>query len=182
MLPIIIIACRKIYNSHYHILMNIGPIMLEEINQLFLDTVSAGYTPSIWRQSKVIFIPKAGKTDYSVAKAYRPISLTPFLFKTLERLCFWHAHERALEKLPVHKRQYAYKAGMGTETAISKVIDTIEKGMMRRQYAVGCFLDISSAFDRLDSEKATQALQRRGIDEYLVDWYGDYLRHRYAIL
>ena len=71
---------------------------------------------------------------------------------------------------------------MGTETAISKVIDTIEKGMMKRQFAVGCFLDISSAFDRLDAKKATQALRRRGIDEYLVDWYGDYLRHRYAIV
>ena len=50
------------------LLMNIGPIMLGEINQLFLDTVSASYTPIIWRQSKVIFIPKAGKTDYSIAK------------------------------------------------------------------------------------------------------------------
>ena len=29
------------------LLMNIGPIMLEEINQLFLDTVSAEYTPTI---------------------------------------------------------------------------------------------------------------------------------------
>ena len=71
---------------------------------------------------------------------------------------------------------------MGTETAISKVLDTIEKGMMKRQFAVGCFLDIASAFDRLDAEKATQALRRRGIDSYIVDWYGDYLRHRYAIV
>ena len=71
---------------------------------------------------------------------------------------------------------------MGTETAISKVLDTIEKGMMKRQYAVGCFVDIASAFDRLDAEKATQALRRRGIDSFLVDWYGDYLRHRYAII
>ena len=109
--------------------------MLEEIRQLFLDTVSASYTPTVWRQSKVIFIPKSGKADYSIAKAYRPISLTPFLFKTLERLCFWHAHEKALEKIPIHKRQYAYKAGMGTETAISKVLDTIEKGMMK---CMGC--------------------------------------------
>ena len=153
------------------LLMDIGPIMTEEIRQLFLDVVSASYTPTHWRQSKVIFIPKSGKSDYSIAKAYRPISLTPFLFKTLERLCFWHSHEQALEKIPIHQRQYAYKAGMGTETAISKVLDTIEKGMMRRQFAVGCFLDIASAFDRLDAEKATQALRRRGIDSYLVVMY-----------
>ena len=45
-------------------LAHIGPIMIEEIRQLFLDTVSASYTPTIWRQSKVISIPKSGKTDY----------------------------------------------------------------------------------------------------------------------
>ena len=52
--------------------------------------------------------------------------------------------------------------------------------MMKRQFVVGCFINIASAFDRLDAEKATQALKRRGIDECIVDWYGDYLRHRYA--
>ena len=42
------------------LLMNIGPIMIEEVRQLFLDTVSASYTPTSWRKSKVIFIPKSG--------------------------------------------------------------------------------------------------------------------------
>ena len=51
--------------------------------------MTSGYTPQIWRQSKVIFIPKLGKDDYSKAKSFRPISLTPFLFKTLERLSYW---------------------------------------------------------------------------------------------
>ena len=63
-------------------LMNAGPIMSEEVRQLFLDIVSASYTPGIWRQSKVIFILKSGKSDYSITKAYSAvISLTPFLFK-----------------------------------------------------------------------------------------------------
>ena len=69
---------------------------------------------------------------------------------------------------------------MGTETAIFRVLDSNEKGMMKRQFAVGCFVDIASAFDKLNAEKATQALKQRGIDSYIVDWYGDYLRHRYA--
>ena len=68
------------------------------------------------------------------------------------------------------------------ETAISKVLDTIEKSMMKRQCALGCFLDIASAFDRLDSEKATEAHRRKGIDSFILDWYGHYLRHRYALI
>ena len=125
------------------LLKDLGPIMTEEIRILFNDCITAEYTPTIWRQSKVIFIPKSGKADYTIAKAYRPISLTPFLFKTLERLCFWHAHETALKDLPIHERQYAYKQGQGTETAISRALDEIEKGMLRRQFAVGTFCDIA---------------------------------------
>ena len=66
---------------------------------------------------------------------------------TLERLCYWHAHETAFKDLLIHQRQYAYKAGQGTKTAISRVLDDIEKGMLRRQFAVGTFCNIASAFD-----------------------------------
>lgn len=44
------------------------------------------YVPRAWREVRVVFIPKPGREDYSAAKAYRPISLTSFLLKTLERL------------------------------------------------------------------------------------------------
>ena len=47
--------------------MNIDPIKVEEIRQLFLDAVSASYSPTVWRQSK------GGKSDHSIAKAYRQI-------------------------------------------------------------------------------------------------------------
>ncbi len=35
---------------------------------------------------KVVFIPKTGKYDYSVPKAYRRITLINFLFKSMERV------------------------------------------------------------------------------------------------
>ena len=63
---------------------------------------------------------------------------------------------------------------------ISRVLDTIEKGMTKQQFAVDCFVNIASAFHELNAEKATQASKRSGIDSYIVDWYGDYLRHKYA--
>jgi hypothetical protein len=44
------------------------------------------YVPAIWHQVKVVFIPKAGKNSYTGPRDFRPISLTSFLLKTLERL------------------------------------------------------------------------------------------------
>jgi hypothetical protein len=44
------------------------------------------YTPLLWRSADVVFLPKPGKEDYIKRRAFRPISLMPFIFKALERL------------------------------------------------------------------------------------------------
>jgi hypothetical protein len=38
------------------------------------------------RAVRVIFIPKPGRDSYELAKSFRPISLTSFFLKTMERL------------------------------------------------------------------------------------------------
>ena len=48
---------------------------------------SLGYIPVSWRHSRVVFIPKPGKS-LTQAKSLRPISLTSFIFKILEKLGF----------------------------------------------------------------------------------------------
>ena len=42
------------------------------------------------------------------------------------------------------------------------------------------FIDISSAFDKLNPVKATEALLNKGVDKVIVSWYRDYLLERYA--
>ena len=38
------------------------------------------YTPKLWKSTKVIFIPKPGKKNYNITKAFRPISLSNYFF------------------------------------------------------------------------------------------------------
>jgi hypothetical protein len=59
---------------------------LDKLVKIFNARMSLGYTPAIWRRSKVVFIPKSGKKDYRDPQSFQTISLTCFLFKTLERL------------------------------------------------------------------------------------------------
>jgi hypothetical protein len=54
-----------------------------------------GFIPMAWRQVKVAFITKPEKLDYTEAKAYRPISLLPFLLKTTEKLVDRHMRDGA---------------------------------------------------------------------------------------
>ena len=68
----------------------------------------------------MIFIPKVGKKDYALAKAYRPITLSNFLLKGLERLVQWYILEKNVTR-PL-KHQHAYTRGLSTETALSNFV------------------------------------------------------------
>jgi hypothetical protein len=76
--------------------------------------------------SKVIFIPKAGKDDYAQPRAWRPISLMSFVFKTLKRLLLWQLEETVLKEKGMHKDQHAFRKGRSTETALSDTVDYLE--------------------------------------------------------
>ena len=76
---------------------------LEVLIRLFNAILTLQYTPIIMRTSKVIMLAKPGKDDYTQPKAYRPISLTPFIFKLLERKIL----ENSLNKIPFHTKQHA---------------------------------------------------------------------------
>ena len=78
------------------------------LKYLYDMMLSLKYTPVALRSSKVTMIAKAGKSDYAQPKSFRPISLTPFFFKLLERICAWDICDTTLKASPLHKRQHAY--------------------------------------------------------------------------
>ncbi|XP_046145739.1 uncharacterized protein LOC123989073 [Osmia bicornis bicornis] len=67
-----------------------GEDLYRRLGQIFKSCLAKGYVSKAWRYFKVVFIPKPGKNNYDLAKSYRPISLTSFLLKTLERLVEVH--------------------------------------------------------------------------------------------
>ena len=156
-----------------------GKIAISTLKTLFNMLVTLGYTPSQLRTSKVIFIGKADKDDYTLPKSFRPISLTPFIFKLLERVASWFIIHKTLKDNPLNERQHAYRTGKSTESAISQVLNQIEKGLLKRSYTLACFIDISSAFDRLDPKQATRALISKGVPKCIANWYENYLTMRF---
>ena len=114
------------------------------ITQLFKACIELGYVPKIWCKSKLVLIPKPGKKDYSVSGSFRPISLSNFLLKALERLILWHLEETSLKEFPIGFNQYAYKMGSSTENCISALVNEVESQIKQGQYALAVFCDISS--------------------------------------
>jgi len=152
--------------------------IIEFLTKLYQAILNTGYTPKLWRTSKVIFIPKVGKDDYSNPKAYRPISLTCGLLKVMEKIIKKHLISVGIMR--ELNNQFAFRPGCSTETAISKVVDELEKALLNQQVGMVAFLDIEGAFDRIPFRTIAKALKKRKVNEFIKNWYINLICHRLA--
>ena len=125
------------------------------------------YISNAWRKAKVIFIPKPGRQDYTLPKSYRPISLTSFLLKTLERLSEKEIRETALSKQPLHPNQHAYIQERSMENKLSTLV---------------MFLDIEGAFDKTTFKSIGLALQEHDVNLTLTRWVTGMLKNREVLI
>jgi hypothetical protein len=138
--------------------------------RIFRACLSTGYVPAIWRQVKVVFIPKPGKGSSSGPRDYRSIGLTSFLLKTMERLVDRYLRDNALIRVPLHSNQHAYQAGKSVETALHQLVVRVEKVLDQQEIALGAFLDIEGAFNNTCYDTMCDALVRHGCEYTIVRW------------
>jgi len=96
-------------------------LLLQWLLNIFRGCLITGYVPKRWRE----VIPKAGKINHCSPKDYRPISLSSFLVKTLERLLDLYLRTK-LTPQAFSGAQHAYVKGRSVETVLHEVVRTIE--------------------------------------------------------
>lgn len=153
-------------------------ILLNPLHEIFSASLALGYIPKLWQQVRVVFIPKPGRASYDEAKSHRPISLSSFLLKTLERLIDWHIRRTTLMSRPLCSNQHAYQRGKSTMTAIHKFTQHVESALHFNEFALACFLDIEGAFDKASFQCFEAAANRFGMDPLLKEWILVMLRNR----
>jgi hypothetical protein len=138
--------------------------------RIFRACLSTGYVPAIWQQVKVVFTPKPSRNVYSGPRDYRPISLTSFLLKTMDRLVDRYLTDKALACVSLHCKQHAYQAGISVETALHQLVVWVEKALDQQVIALGVFLDIKGAFNSTCYDTVYDALVRHGSKHTTVQW------------
>lgn len=164
----------------------IQPIMLQQgieelaspLCTLFRASLALSYVPQDWRKAKVVFIPKPGRDSYAQGKSFRPISLTSFMLKTIEKLVDKYIRDDVLDKAPLHRHQYAYQAGKSCELSLHELTHRIEKSLGNQEVALGVFLDIEGAFDNTSFDSIRRAVVNRGVDRSIADWIGSVIEGR----
>ena len=151
--------------------------MIRALIMLYKCIIKLHFTPTKWKESKLIFIPKPGKDSYRAYKSWRGISLSNYLLKALEKLCCWHMDEN-IARNPLHVRQHGFRNDRNTDTALSNVVNYIESYINNEQYVLAVFLDIQAAFDTIDSNKIYTELVNYEADKDMAKWYLNYIKHR----
>ena len=131
-------------------------------------------TPNWWLHSYLHPIPKKGA---ATLENLRPLGLYEITRKLLAAIIIKRAY-RVWEKLALlHPHQHAYRRGMGTGTAILRLLNNIEDSTETTQPLLITAWDIKRAFDSIPHPFIRLALLRLGISDLTANWFLYLLQH-----
>ena len=148
--------------------------------RIYSACLSCSYIPESWTRCTVVFIPKGGRTSHTRPKDFRPISLSSFLLKTLERLIDLHLR-RTINPDLLSASQHAYMKGRSVETALHSLVGHIENALEHKEFTLVAFLDIEGAFNNVTPEAIKMSLEGLGIHQSVISLIWRLLTNRVII-
>ena len=116
-----------------------------------------------------MFLPKAGRNSYGGPRVFRPISLTPFLLKTMDRLVDRILRDKILASMPLHPHEHACQDEKSVETTLHQLVVRMEKALDQHETALCVFLDTEGTFNNTSYDSMWAALIKQGVD-YTIIW------------
>ncbi|RYE25309.1 MAG: hypothetical protein EOP45_04900 [Sphingobacteriaceae bacterium] len=169
------------YDGLYPILIQKAwEVIKDHIYHVYRASIRLHHVPTEWGEVKVTFIPKPGKEDYTIPKAFRPISLTSFMLKGLERVVERHVKEQMDVTTPLSDDQHAFREGRSTETALHEIMEDVETTVDKDdEFLMATFLDMEGAFDNLIFEQIEKQLTEKNVNRHIIAWIVNMLRNRH---
>lgn len=125
-----------------------------------------GIFPKYWKVAKVLLFHKEGKKkeEYS---SYRPICLLPIWGKILDRIITQRLVYFLESNEILHKEQYGFRKGIGTQDAIKNAISIIRKNREMGLLTCMITIDIKNAFGSIKSADILRILKDHNPPENL---------------
>ncbi|XP_064164913.1 uncharacterized protein LOC135239856 [Anguilla rostrata] len=154
------------------------PDILPFVASLVNSSLSSGCFPSSFKKAHITPLLKKPTLDPSVIQNYRPVSLLPFLSKTLERAASNQLSAYFSENNLLDPHQSGFRPGHSTETALLSVSESLHAARAASLSSVLILLDLSAAFDTVDHSTLLSSLAATGIRGTVLDWIESYLSDR----
>ena len=145
-------------------------LLKDPILHIFKQCLETARSPNTWNKNGSIILAKPQKDDYSNPRAFRVISLTSNVQKLLEKIILIYLEDTVKIDKKLTKNQCGFRKRKGTEAALHKLTRRIEDAISNGQYALGIFLDIESAFDKLKFNSIRDAMLEIEIPKVIINW------------
>ncbi len=130
-----------------------------------------GIFPTAFKQARVTPLLKKPTLNTSLIENYRPISLLPFIAKTLERVVFNQVSLFLSQNNKLDTKQSGFRSGHSTETALLSVTEALRIAKANSKSSVLILLDLSAAFDTVNHQILLSTLSSLDITGIPLRWF-----------
>lgn len=148
------------------LLKNLPPSSINYLRTVFNACLKLNYWPKIFKEAKVVPIPKPGK-DNTKAANYRPISLLNTTGKLFEKLIHWRITQHADANNIINDEQFGFRKQHSTSHQILRVTNHIKRNWGLRKSTGMILFDIEKAFDSVWHDGLIFKLHKMGFPPYL---------------
>jgi hypothetical protein len=160
----------------------IWPSAKHDVLDIFQTSLKEGVIPRQWRHARIMPLKKPGKDDYTIAKAWRPISLLATLGKVLESV----VAERISHAVETHgllpTNHFGARKQRSAEQALVLLQEHIFSTWRSRHVVSLISFDVKGAYNGVCKERLLQRMKARGIPEGILRWVDAFCSERTATI
>lgn len=146
--------------------------------KIYTPLINIGYHPAAWRQATGAILPKVGKPDYSVPKAFRIITLLNCLGKVSERIIAQRLGYLAETTDLLHHTQMGGRVKRSAIDAALLLKNEVETNKLAKMKTSTLFMDVKGAYDHVAKQQLFKIFQMLRLPLSLIAWVASFLSQR----
>ena len=154
----------------------------ERIVALVRAHIRLGFHPEHWKTARGITIPKPGKDDYSLAKAYRVISLLDCLGKVVEKVAAYLLSNQCERTGALNPGQYGSRPQRSAVDAVGLAMARTQQAWTQGKMVGALLMDVSAAFPSVARDCLIRRMRDLKLDEDLIQWTDSFMQDRWIIM
>ena len=164
------------HNFHPVMLNVLGPKILELVHRLFNFCLNKKRW--VWNHAEVIFLKKEGKSNYSLPGAYRPISISSYIGKLLEKIVTRRLLGYLAYKKIYDPDQEGFTIGRYTIRYLNRLNLGIKADLQDNKTILCLFIDFEKAFDSIWKKGLIYKLRNIGVKGNMLNMIDSFLFSR----
>ena len=155
---------------------SLAKVLYKPITQIFRESLRRNKVPREWKIAWITVIYKNGRR--TLARNYRPISLTSVLCKLMEKLI----RNPIVEHMKINglfsNKQYGFIKGRSTGLQLLKAVESWMEALEKGKSVDCIYADFKKAFDKVPHKRLVAKVRAYGIDEDICNWIESFLESR----